>query len=198
MLFIEYRYFKRGDRPHREARPVVAPKKVALFREFPLTHTQARTHYSINNLIPNLEELGETIQQAYRETKGSNFHFGFHLFYFHLAVSFAIATLVALGWWPKDWLPVSPTGALVALGVTCDISDLDDWIRNNKPVSILRSWRWAFWLLCITFALTSALILIFHVGSWLESFFLSQIIGAGVILAITVVYYVLRLFRLTD
>jgi hypothetical protein len=198
LLFVEYRYFKRGDQLHRETGPSVAPKKVgnSLFHEFPLARPQARTHYSINNSLSN--QLGETIRQAYRETKDSNFHLGFRLFYFHLAASFVIATLVTLDWWNKDWLLASPTGPFVALGLACDISDLDDWISKNKPVSVLRSWRLSFWLLCIAFALASALILVFHAGSWLESFFLSQVMGVGTILVITVGYYILRLFRLTD
>jgi len=165
LLFVEYRYFKRGDQLHREPRPSVAPKKVgeSLFYESLFAHPQARTHYGINNSLSS--QLDEAIRQAYRETKDSNFHFGFRLFYFHLAASFAIATLVAFSWWPKDWLLASPTGPLVALGLVCDISDMDDWISNNKPVSVLRAWRLSFWLLCIALALASALILIFHAGS---------------------------------
>jgi hypothetical protein len=170
----------------------------ALICELSFPRPQARVQYSINNSVSNFGELGATIRQAYRETKKSNFHLGFHVFYFNLAVSFAIASLVALGFWPKDWLPASPLGALLFIGLACDVSDLDDWIKKNKPASLLRSWRLSAWLLGIAFALTSALIFTFHVGAWLESFFLSQIIGVGAVLALTVAYYIARLFRLTD
>lgn len=174
-----------------------AMQVAALIREFSLARPQSRIQYS-NNSVFNFGELGVTMQQAYRETKRSNFHFGFHAFYFNLAVSCTIASLVALGFWPKDWLPASPLGALLFIGLACDVSDIDDWIKKNKPASLLHSWRLSAWMFGIVFALTSALVFTFHVNAWLESFLLSQIIGAGAVLALTVVYYIARLFRLTD
>jgi hypothetical protein len=177
---------------------VVTVQVAAFIREFFLTRPQARIRYSINSSGHDFGKLGATIRQAYRETKKGNFHFGFHLFYFNLAVSFAIASLVALDLWPKYWLPASPLGAFLFLGLACDVSDLDDWIKEKKPASLLRSWRLSAWLLGIAFASISALIFTLHIGAWLESFFLSQIIGAGSILAFAGAYYIARLFRLTD
>jgi hypothetical protein len=176
----------------------VAMQIAALIREFSLARPRARTQYDINNAVSNFGELGVTIRQAYRETKKSNFHFGFHLFYFNLVVSCAIASCIALGFWSKDSLAASPLGALLFMGLACDVSDIDDWIKRNKPASLLHLWRLSAWLFGIAFALASALIFTFHVSVWLESFFLSQIIGVGAVLALVIAYYIARLFRLTD
>jgi ABC-type antimicrobial peptide transport system permease subunit len=95
-------------------------------------------------------------------------------------------------------LAASPLGGLFFIGLACDVSDIDDWIKKNNPASLLHLWRVSAWLFGFAFALASALIFTFHVSVWLESFFLSQIIGVGAVLALIVAYYIARLFRLTE
>jgi hypothetical protein len=145
-----------------------------------------------------LLDLAETLRDAYRETKKSNFHIGFHGFYIHLAISVVVATLASFGFWPKDALPANPLGIIFFIGLFHDIFDLDDWIKNNKSSYLLHLWRLGAWLFGTVFTVASVLALAFGANIWIMSMFVSQLIGLGFVLILAVLYYTARLFRLTD
>src|SRR4029077_16040296 len=109
----------------------IVAQLAAVIRELFLTgrRNQARLRASFSTL----RELTETLKEAYRETKRSNFHLGFHGFYIHLAISIVVATLAACGFWLTDPLPANPLGIIFFIGLFHDIFDLDDWIQKNKP-----------------------------------------------------------------
>jgi hypothetical protein len=168
----------------------------AAVREFSLTN---RREESVERFSGSgWREISGTLRKAYQETKKTNFHLGFRLFYLHLVISAVVATLVSFGLWPKDFTPASPLGILIFIGLTHDVIELDDWIKNNKPSYLLHSWRLAAWLFVIAFSIASALALAFIPSLWLLSFLWSQFLGIATILVISLVYYAARLLRLTD